>query len=63
MYRVTPIRLVRALARDGLCVVLRAVLKAIEVAPPPPPRPPTEWSITVYGEDGDAPVRVLSRRP
>lgn len=62
MYRVTPIGVVKALARDGLCIILRAVLKVVEVAPPPPPRSPTEWTITVYGEDGIAPLRVLSKR-
>lgn len=50
----------RAFARDGICIVLRAVLKAIEVPPPPAPKPPAQWSIKVYGEDGTDPISILS---
>lgn len=61
MYRVTPLRLAKALARDGLCIVLRAVLRAIEAPPLPTAPQPSEWTIKVYGEDGRQPMRVLSR--
>jgi len=62
VYRVTPYRLAKALARDGLAHVLRAILRRVEVPEAPAPRPP-KFTVTVYGESGKPPLYIMSSDP